>query len=126
MSTSPFGNGSEEFTRVLAEARCGSMDVLGSLLETYRAYLTGLAKRLLPPDLQSKQSEEDLVQNVLAEALRQISTFNGTSPTRSVPGCVHFPSTISATSVAASERGKSGKTAAKPLSILSPRTSANT
>ncbi len=72
--------GDEQFTFLLSQAKSGSNDVLGSLLESCRAYLMEVAQRLVPRDLQSKQSADDLVQNALIEALEQIRAFNGPSP----------------------------------------------
>ena len=70
----PFAQNSSQW---LAEARQGSREALGQLLEAYRAYLLLLAQRELDPELRSKGGASDLVQQTFLEAQRDFSHFRG-------------------------------------------------
>jgi len=63
--------------RWLADARCGSQEALGSLLETFRNYLLMVANRGLDPQLQAKGGGSDLVQETFLEAQRAFGQFHG-------------------------------------------------
>lgn len=66
-----------EFARLLAEARAGSIDALGRAFMGCRNYLLRVAKSQLTPDLQSKFSPSDLVQETFMEAQRDFTHFDG-------------------------------------------------
>ena len=63
--------------RLLLEAR-SSGDVLGSLLELYRNYLSLLARIEIGRRLQGKLDASDLVQETFLEAHRNFARFQGT------------------------------------------------
>lgn len=64
---------------LLQEARSGSMDALGKILEACRGYLLAVAGRELPPPLQSKVDAADVVQETFIEATRDFVHFRGES-----------------------------------------------
>jgi RNA polymerase sigma-70 factor (ECF subfamily) len=64
-------------TRLLTEARAGSREALGQLLETYRRYLLMVARRKLNADLRSKAGASDIVQQTFLEAQRDFGGFRG-------------------------------------------------
>jgi RNA polymerase sigma-70 factor (ECF subfamily) len=64
----------------LQEARAGSIEALGQLLEAYRSYLLAVASRELPAPLQAKVDAADVVQETFIEATRDFSKFRGESP----------------------------------------------
>jgi RNA polymerase sigma-70 factor (ECF subfamily) len=64
---------------LLAHARAGERDALGSLLEGYRPYLTFLARVQIGRRLQRKVEEADLVQEAFLEAHRGFDRFRGTT-----------------------------------------------
>ena len=64
----------------LAEARSGSREAVGTVLETYRPYLTKIARHKLDPDLAAKGGASDLVQETFLEAVRDFGRFTGSSP----------------------------------------------
>ncbi len=66
--------------RQLADARAGSREALGGLLEGCRRYLLAIAERQLDPELKSKGGASDLVQETFLEAQRDFARFQGTSP----------------------------------------------
>jgi RNA polymerase sigma-70 factor, ECF subfamily len=70
----------QEFARWLPQARAGSQDALGQMLEGFRAYLLLIANRQLDPDLQPKGGPSDLVQETFLEAQRDFAGFHGDSP----------------------------------------------
>ncbi len=63
--------------RLLAQARQGSREALGELLEGHRDFLQHLAERELDPDLRAKGGASDLVQQTFLEAQRDIGQFRG-------------------------------------------------
>jgi RNA polymerase sigma-70 factor (ECF subfamily) len=64
---------------LLNAARAGSLDALGQLLESYRAYLRVVARQELDPQLQGKVDPSDLVQETFLEAHRDFARFRGHS-----------------------------------------------
>ena len=62
---------------LLARARGGDQDALGSLLEEYREYLRMLARTRVGRDLQVRLDASDLVQEALLEAHRDFRQFLG-------------------------------------------------
>lgn len=62
---------------LLQEARSGSIEALGELLEDCRDYLLRIAYRELPPSLQSKVDPADVVQETFIEATRDFANFRG-------------------------------------------------
>jgi RNA polymerase sigma-70 factor (ECF subfamily) len=71
--------GTEDFERWMDEARAGSKEALGEMLEMCRRYLLSIAQGELAPDLQAKGSPSDLVQETFLEAQRDFVQFGGTS-----------------------------------------------
>ena len=63
--------------RWLPEARAGSREALGKLLEGARQYLLSIARQELDPDLRAKNSPSDLVQETFVEAQRAFGQFQG-------------------------------------------------
>jgi RNA polymerase sigma-70 factor (ECF subfamily) len=64
-------------SRLLAEARAGSTEALGELLELYRAYLRQVARVHLNPRLNPKADASDLVQETFLDAHRDFDHFRG-------------------------------------------------
>lgn len=62
---------------LLQEARSGSIEALGELLEECRDYLLKIARRELPPPLHSKVDPADVVQETFIEATRDFANFRG-------------------------------------------------
>ncbi len=62
----------------LEEARDGSPEAMGRLLEDYRQYLLLVAQRELDPALRAKGGASDLVQETFLEAQRDFPQFTGT------------------------------------------------
>jgi RNA polymerase sigma-70 factor (ECF subfamily) len=62
---------------LVAEARAGSSEALGRLLESCRPYLLMVARQEIGPDLQAKGSASDLVQDTFLEAKRDFRQFHG-------------------------------------------------
>src|SRR3954451_25008813 len=67
----------DQTVRWLLEARQGSGEALGQLLESFRAYLLLIAQRELDPDLRAKGGASDLVQQTFLEAQRDFGDFRG-------------------------------------------------
>jgi RNA polymerase sigma-70 factor, ECF subfamily len=65
----------------LTEARAGSPDALGKLLEICRLYLLQVANGEMESRLQTKVGASDLVQETYLEAQRIFDRFHGSSPT---------------------------------------------
>jgi RNA polymerase sigma-70 factor (ECF subfamily) len=63
----------------LGAARAGSSEALGNALEACRRYLLRIAQRELDPQLRSKGSASDLVQQTFLEAQRDFARFQGDS-----------------------------------------------
>src|SRR5262245_35817270 len=70
---------SDDIVRWLVDARAGSGEALGQALEACRRYLMLVAQRKLPPDLRTKGSASDLVQQTFLEAYRDFAQFHGTT-----------------------------------------------
>ena len=68
-----------EAERLLSEARHGSRDALGQILDTQRNYLLSIAQTELGMDLQAKGGASDLVQDTFLEAQRDFQHFGGAS-----------------------------------------------
>jgi RNA polymerase sigma-70 factor (ECF subfamily) len=66
-----------DLERLLALARGGSGEALGRLLESYRAYLTLLARLEISKRLQSKADAQDLVQETFLQAHKHFAGFRG-------------------------------------------------
>lgn len=69
----------DEFAGWLAEARAGSPEALGRVLEACRGYLLLVAGRDLDPDLRAKGGASDLVQQTFLEAQGAFGRFRGGS-----------------------------------------------
>ncbi len=67
------------FEQLLTLARGHGREALGRLLDSYRDYLTLLAKLQIDRRLQGKADAGDLVQETFVEAHRAFATFRGTS-----------------------------------------------
>jgi RNA polymerase sigma-70 factor (ECF subfamily) len=67
----------EEMLRLLEDARAGSTQALGQLLEACRPYLLVVANRQFDPDLRRKVGCSDLLQDTFLEAQRDFSAFQG-------------------------------------------------
>jgi RNA polymerase sigma-70 factor (ECF subfamily) len=67
----------DQFAALLSEARLGSRDALGQLLEAHRNHLVLLARIQLGRRLQGKVDASDLVQDVNVEAYRAFDRFAG-------------------------------------------------
>jgi RNA polymerase sigma-70 factor (ECF subfamily) len=65
---------------LVAAARAGSSEALGTLLEKFRQYLLLVANERLTPELRPKAGASDLVQDTLLEAQRDFGQFHGRSP----------------------------------------------
>ena len=65
------------FSRDFDEARQGSRDALGRILEQCRPYLLQIANSELDDDLQAKAGASDLVQQTFLEAQQDLTQFNG-------------------------------------------------
>jgi RNA polymerase sigma-70 factor (ECF subfamily) len=63
----------------ITQARAGSREALGQLLEACRRYLLLVANQEQDPDLQAKVAPSDLVQETLLEAGRDFPRFQGAS-----------------------------------------------
>jgi RNA polymerase sigma-70 factor (ECF subfamily) len=68
---------SRDFADWLANARVGSTEALGRLLETFRTYLSLIASEELDSRLLPKAGVSDLVQETFIEAQRDFSNFHG-------------------------------------------------
>jgi RNA polymerase sigma-70 factor (ECF subfamily) len=61
----------------LPEARSGSREALGKVLEAARQYLLSIARQELDADLRAKNSPSDMVQETFVEAQRDFGQFQG-------------------------------------------------
>jgi RNA polymerase sigma-70 factor (ECF subfamily) len=68
-----------EAARLLFDARQGSPDALGQILEACRGYLLMIAQDELDPQLQGKGGASDLVQETFLKAQRHFPGFEGTT-----------------------------------------------
>ncbi len=75
----PSGPDVFSFDRLLRDARDGSNEALGRLLETCRPYLLKLANEDLPKDLHAKTAPSDVVQETFFHADRAFADFRGQS-----------------------------------------------
>ena len=66
--------------KLLAEARRGRRESLGSLFELYRNYLYLLARTQVDLHLQKGASPSDLVQESFLDAFRDFDRFRGSTP----------------------------------------------
>ncbi len=73
------GHSSQHLAELIERARQGEGGVLGTLLETYRNYLTLLARTQLGRGLQARASPSDVVQETFLEAHRDFGKFRGES-----------------------------------------------
>jgi RNA polymerase sigma-70 factor (ECF subfamily) len=64
---------------LLEQARAGDMQALGELLESYRSYLTVLARVQIGRRLQGKVDAADVVQDVFLGAYRDFAQFRGST-----------------------------------------------
>ena len=69
----------ESLQFALQQARDGTTDLLGQLLEAYRPYLLQIANDELDSDLRGKAGGSDLVQQTYLEANQDIAGFRGRS-----------------------------------------------
>jgi RNA polymerase sigma-70 factor (ECF subfamily) len=67
----------DNISTLISEARQGQEEVRGSLLESYRHYLTLLARSQLSRTLQVRASPSDVVQETFLEAHRDFEKFRG-------------------------------------------------
>jgi len=67
-------------TAFLSDARGGSKEALGSLLELYRNYLHLLARTQIDLHLKKQVHPSDLVQDTFLEAYRDFGQFRGKTP----------------------------------------------
>src|SRR5262245_38976073 len=65
--------------QLLAEARQGKVEGLGTLLELYRNYLSLVARTQIDLHLRAQVNPSDLVQETFLEAYRDFRQFHGTS-----------------------------------------------
>lgn len=64
---------------LLEQARQGSRQALGSLLEPYRDYLLSAANQEVGDDLKAKEGASDIVQETFYDAVRGFERFRGAS-----------------------------------------------
>lgn len=64
---------------LVAQARAGSAEALGTLLEDLRPYLLQVANAEMPADLRAKLGGSDLVQQTFLEAKKDFQHFAGNS-----------------------------------------------
>jgi RNA polymerase sigma-70 factor (ECF subfamily) len=72
--SAPLGH---EVERLIQEARGGSKDALGQLLEAFRLLLLSEAQKKLPAHLLPKEGVSDLVQDTFLKAQRDFLQFAG-------------------------------------------------
>lgn len=71
--------GPGDFDRWMEDARNGSNEALGQVLEKCRLYLLSIARGELGADLRAKGSASDIVQETFLEAQRDFPQFSGKS-----------------------------------------------
>ncbi|HEY1379945.1 MAG TPA: sigma-70 family RNA polymerase sigma factor [Gemmataceae bacterium] len=71
--------GSASVEQLLRDARAGSSDALGKLLDAFRRYLLAVCDGAVPNDLQPKGGASDLVQDTFLEAHQAFPRFTGNS-----------------------------------------------
>jgi RNA polymerase sigma-70 factor (ECF subfamily) len=67
----------ERMSQMIVEARAGSTEALGRLLEGCRAYLLVVANKGLDAKLRAKAGASDLVQDTFVEAQKDLGQFRG-------------------------------------------------
>ena len=67
----------DEFMRLLGEAREGSEEAMGQLLNQHRNYLLLIVNKELDPTIRSKVGSSDIVQESLLSAHRNFEQFEG-------------------------------------------------
>jgi RNA polymerase sigma-70 factor (ECF subfamily) len=67
----------DQLEQAIADARAGSREALGHLLETCRQYLLLVANREVPRALAAKLAPSDLVQETFLKAHREFGQFQG-------------------------------------------------
>jgi RNA polymerase sigma-70 factor (ECF subfamily) len=72
-------SGSDVWEARIVESRLGNKQLQGEILETFRNYLTLLARIQLRGQLQSKTSESDVVQQTFVSAIQAFAEFRGTT-----------------------------------------------
>ena len=70
----------EELTEMLRLAISGDDRALGDLLQNYRPLLTAMSRDQMPPSLQPRIGESDVVQASFLSAVRNIEGFCGDEP----------------------------------------------
>jgi RNA polymerase sigma-70 factor (ECF subfamily) len=70
---------SPQFLQILDQARQGSREALGSLIDSFRDYLLFLARRGVCDVLRVKTSDSDLVQEATLVAVEELPLFRGKS-----------------------------------------------
>lgn len=70
---------SQQMEQWFQEARGGSTEALGRLLEACRPYLLLIANQQLQPDVQRKVAPSDLVQETFLKAQQHFERFQGTT-----------------------------------------------
>lgn len=68
-----------DYAALIEEAKCGSDDALGRLIESVRTYLLLVANRALEPQLRQKVAASDIVQDVCMLASERFQSFRGSS-----------------------------------------------
>jgi RNA polymerase sigma-70 factor (ECF subfamily) len=71
----------DQVTRWIRQARAGSSEALGDLLQSCRGFLLQIARAELDPRLHAKGGASDLVQETFLEAQRDFHAFQGDSET---------------------------------------------
>src|SRR5881394_3145894 len=79
MSVGPTEVPDDGFARLLREARAGSRQAVGQLLDAFRRYLRGLGEAEIHAGLRPKGSASDLVQDTYLDATRSFAQFRGDS-----------------------------------------------
>lgn len=69
----------DRLQELLRQARAGSAEALGALLQVFRPYLLAIANQELDSELQAKGGASDLVQETFLEVQRGIGDFRGSS-----------------------------------------------
>lgn len=67
----------DQFDRLIDEARRGSVDAIGRLIQDCRGFLLAIANRELESDFAPKVGASDLVQETMLSAQRCIGDFHG-------------------------------------------------
>jgi len=65
------------FLQALAQARQGSQEAAGKLIDSYREYLLAISNHELPEALRAKVGDSDLAQEAILEAFENFRQFRG-------------------------------------------------